>query len=277
MVLALQAAFLGIIQGLTEFIPVSSSGHLILFPRLFGWNTFVNAKGMGIAFDVALHLGTLLALLIFFRHEWASLIKAFFRSFRHKPADWDRAMRVAWMLILASIPAAIAGALLNGLIEDHLRTPVWVAICLIFGAAVMLAAERFGSRSRSFKELDVRDATVVGLAQVLALAPGVSRSGITISAGMLDGLDREAATHFAFLMSAPIIAGSGLYEVVKLAKNGFPPQGPGVFVAGFITSAITGLLAIGFMLKYMKKYTLKPFIIYRVALAALVFLILAVT
>jgi undecaprenyl-diphosphatase len=277
LVLALQAAFLGIIQGITEFIPISSSGHLVLIPRLFGWNTFVVTKGMTTAFDVALHMGTLLALLIFFRHEWVSLIKAFFKSFRHKPADWDRAMRVSWMLVLASIPAAIAGVLLNGLIEDHLRTSAWVAIMLILGALVMLAAEVFGSRERTFRELNARDATVLGFAQVLALFPGVSRSGITISAGMLDGLDREAATHFAFLMSAPIIAGSGLYEAVKLVKNGFPAHGPGVFVAGFITSAITGLLAIGFMMKFMKKHTLKPFIIYRVAVALLIFIILAAT
>lgn len=277
MVLALQAAFLGIVQGLTEFIPVSSSGHLVLVPGLFGWGTFVNTRGLSTTFDVALHMGTLLALLIFFRHEWISLIKAFFVSFRRRPADWNRAMRVAWMLVLASIPAAVAGALLSGFVEDHLRAPVSVGVFLVIGAVVMAAAEAFGSRSRDFKRLNARDATVVGFSQALALAPGVSRSGITISAGMLDGLDREAATHFAFLMSAPIIAGAGLYEGIKLVSNGFPPQGPGVFIAGFITSAITGLLAIGVMLKYMKKYTLRPFIAYRLALAVLVFIVVAVT
>lgn len=277
MILALQAAFLGLIQGLTEFIPVSSSGHLILVRELFGWEAFTSTKGMSMAFDVALHLGTLLALLIFFRREWISLIKAFFGSFRHRPADWTRPMRVAWMLVLASIPAAIAGALLSDVIDDHLRTPFVVGVCLLAGAAMMIAAEALGARSRSLREVSARDAIVVGFAQVLALAPGISRSGVTISAGMLDGLQREAATHFAFLMAGPIIAGSGIYEAFKLAKDGLPPQGPGVFVAGFITSAVTGLLAIGFMLKYMKKYTLRPFIIYRVALAALTFLILALT
>jgi len=276
-ILALQAAFLGIIQGLTEFIPISSSGHLVLVPKMFGWNTFVNTKGVSMAFDVALHLGTLLALLVFFRHEWMSLIKAFFRSFRHKPAEWDRAMRVAWMLVLASIPAAIAGAIFNNLIEDHLRTPFWVAMFLLLGAAAMIAAEAWGARNRNFRQLDARDAGVVGFAQVLALAPGVSRSGITISAGMLDGLDREAAAHFAFLMAAPIIAGSGLYEAYKLAGTGFPKAGPGVFIAGFITSAIAGLIAINWMLKWLQTRTLKPFIIYRVALAALVFIVLAAT
>lgn len=276
MALILQAAFLGIIQGLSEFIPISSSGHLVLVPKLFGWNVFVATKGLSTAFDVALHMGTLLALLVFFRREWIALIRGFFLSFRHRPAAWDKSMRLAWMLVLASIPAAVAGALLNNIIEDHLRTPAWVAIMLLCGAAFMIAAEVFGKRSRDFGQLKVRDAGVVGCAQVLALAPGVSRSGITISAGMLDGLDREAAAHFAFLMAAPIIAGSGLYEAVKLAKNGLPAHGPGVFIAGFITSALTGFVAIAWMLKYLKTHTLLPFIIYRIALAALVFIILAV-
>jgi undecaprenyl-diphosphatase len=275
-VLILQAAFLGIIQGLTEFIPISSSGHLVLIPKLFGWDVFVATKGLSMAFDVALHLGTLLALLIFFRRQWIDLIKGFFLSLKHRPADWDKSMRLAWMLVLGSIPAAIAGALLNNVIEDHLRTPAWVAIMLLCGAAFMIAAEVFGRRDRDFQQLKVRDAGVVGFAQVLALAPGVSRSGVTISAGMLDGLDREGAAHFAFLLAAPIIAGSGIYEAVKLASEGFPALGPGVFIAGFITSALTGFAAIAWMLKYLKTHTLLPFIIYRIALAALVFLILAI-
>jgi len=275
LVLILQAAFLGIIQGLTEFIPISSSGHLVLIPKLFGWNVFVATKGVSTAFDVALHLGTLLALLVFFRRQWIVLIKAFFLSLRHRPADWDRYMKLAWMLILASIPAAIAGALLNNVIEDHFRTSGWVAILLLLGASVMAAAELLGKRDRDFSRLKMKDAGIVGGAQVLALFPGVSRSGITISAGMLDGLDREAAAHFAFLMAAPIIAGSGIYEALKLAKNGFPAHGPGIFIAGFITSALSGFVAIAWMMKYLKSHTLLPFIIYRVGLAALVFIILA--
>jgi len=275
MALVLQAALLGIVQGLTEFIPISSSGHLVLIPKLFGWNTFVATKGVSTAFDVALHLGTLLALLVFFRREWIALIKGFFRGFKHRPAEWDFPTKMAWLLVLASIPGAIAGALLNNVIEDHLRAPAVVAICLLLGAAFMTAAEVYGKRNRGFKKINARDAGVVGFAQVLALAPGVSRSGVTISAGMLEGLDREAAAHFAFLMAGPIIAGSGIYEVFKLSKNVFPAHAPGVFLAGFTTAAITGFVAIGLMLKYLKSHTLLPFIIYRIALAALVFLILA--
>ncbi|PKQ27729.1 MAG: undecaprenyl-diphosphatase UppP [Candidatus Anoxymicrobium japonicum] len=269
MIPALQAAFLGMIQGMTEFVPVSSSGHLVLIPRLFGW------PDQGMAFDVAVHMGTLLALLVFFRRDWIAVIKGFFRAFKRSPADWDGNMRLAWMLVLASIPAAIAGALLNNVIEENLRTPAWVAVFLLCGAAAMLAAEKMGRGLRGSGELKTRDAVVVGLAQTLALAPGVSRSGITISAGMLDGLNREAAARFAFLMAAPIIAGSGMYEALKLVKNGFPAQGPGVFAAGFAASAITGFFAVNFMLRYLKKRTLTPFIIYRVALAALAFAILA--
>src|SRR5659263_177267 len=251
MVLFLQAALLGIVQGLTEFIPISSSGHLVLIPKLFGWNVFVATKGVSTAFDVALHLGTLLALLVFFRRQWIVLIKAFFLSLRHRPADWDRYMKLAWMLILASIPAAIAGALLNNVIEDHFRTSGWVAILLLLGASVMAAAELLGKRDRDFSRLKMKDAGIVGGAQVLALFPGVSRSGITISTGMLDGLDREAAAHFAFLMSAPIIAGAGLWQGQKLIRHGGFGGHAGVFAAGFIASAIAGFFTIKYFLAFL--------------------------
>lgn len=269
MTAVLQAAFLGVVQGLTEFIPISSSGHLVLIPRLFGWSD------PGMAFDVAVHLGTLLALLIFFRREWIAVIRGFFTSFAHKPSEWTRDMKLAWMLVLASIPAGIAGALLGDTIENHLRTPAWVAWMLLAGAAIMLAAELAGRRDRGFDRLLARDAGVVGLAQVLALAPGVSRSGVTISAGMFDGLTREAAARFAFLMAGPVIAGAGLWEGLKVAKHGFGASGPGVFVAGFIAAAVTGYVAIRFMLSYLRRGRLTPFIIYRVVVAYLVFAVLA--
>lgn len=268
--LALKALFLGIVQGLTEFLPVSSSGHLVLFERAFGW------KELGLAFNVAVHLGTLLAVLVYFRHTWARVIRGFFRSFRHKPADWDRDMKMAWMLVLASIPAAVVGAAWGDTIEGHTSTPFWVAVFLVAGSLVMLAAERWGRRERSIVQVSARDAGVVGCAQVLALLPGTSRSGITISTGMLDGLDRKAAAEFAFLMSAPIIAGAGLWEGQKVVRHGFGAGGVGIFVIGFLASAAVGFLAVGFMMRYLKTGTLNPFIIYRLGLAGLVFLILVV-
>lgn len=266
MIQALQAVLLGIIQGLTEFLPVSSSGHLVLAPRLFGW------EYLGLSFDVALHVGTLLALLVFFRKEWVALIRGFFSSFRARPAEWGRDQKLAWMIILASIPAGIAGALIG---EDHLSTPAWVAIFLLTGSLLMVAAELWGSRSRGFDDLKAWDAGTVGIAQAIALLPGISRSGITISTGMLDGLEREAAARFAFLLSAPVIAGAALWQGQKMIRGGgFAGQG-WVFAAGFAASAVTGFFTIKFFLAFLKKHTLYPFVIYRVALATVVLIVLA--
>lgn len=270
MTVILQSAFLGIVQGLTEFLPISSSGHLVLIPRLFGW------KDLGLAFDVAVHLGTLLALIAFFGREWIEVIKGFFRSLRVRPSRWDANGRLAWMLILATIPAVIAGAALSDTVDGNLRTLFWVATFLVAGALVMIAAELFGKRVRDFSILRPGDALVVGVAQVLALAPGVSRSGITISAGMLDGLKREAAAKFAFMMAAPIIGGAGLWEAVKLARNGLGAGTPGAFAAGFIASAVTGFFAIKYFLRYLRSGSLTPFVIYRLAVAAAVYIYLIV-
>jgi undecaprenyl-diphosphatase len=261
---------LGLVQGLTEFIPVSSSGHLVLGQRLFGWHHNLN-----MSFNVAVHLGTLLALLVYFRREWIALIKGFFTSLATGPRGWAFDQRLAWMLVLASIPAALAGALFGDAIEAHLQTPAWVAMFIVVGAVAMLAAELWGARSRDFEGLRVYDAGIVGTAQVLALAPGISRSGITISGGMLAGLDREAAARFAFLISAPIIAGAGLWEGQKLVRQGMGGH-VGIFLVGFAASAVTGFIAIKFMLAFLKKHTLTPFIIYRFVLAAVVLIVLAV-
>ncbi len=267
MIEVLQAILLGIVQGLTEFLPVSSSGHLVLMPRLFGW------EHLGLSFDVALHIGTLLSLIVFFRKEWVALIKGFFTSFLVRPRDWAREQRLAWMIVLASIPAGVAGVLIG---EDHLSTPAWVAIFLLFGSLIMIAAEVWGSRTRGFDDLRAWDAGTVGVAQAIALLPGISRSGITISTGMLDGLNREAAAHFAFLLSAPVIAGAGFWQGQKMIRHGGFGGHAGVFLAGFIASAVTGFFTIKVLLAFLKKHTLYPFVIYRVALAVLVLIVLAV-
>lgn len=266
MIPALQAVVLGIIQGLTEFLPVSSSGHLILAPRLFGW------EHLGLSFDVALHVGTLLALLVFFRKEWVALIKGFFSSFRARPSTWGPDQRLAWMIVLGSIPAGIVGVLIG---EDHLSTPMWVAIFLLAGSVIMVAAEIWGARCRGFDDLRVWDAGTVGIAQAIALLPGISRSGITISTGMLDGLEREAAARFAFLLSAPVIAGAALWQGQKMIRgSGFDGQGL-VFAAGFAASAVTGFFTIKLFLSFLKKHTLYPFVVYRVVLAVVVLIAIA--
>jgi undecaprenyl-diphosphatase len=267
----LQAAFLGIVQGLTEFIPVSSSGHLVLFPRLFGWDDF------GLAFDVALHLGTLIAVLFYFRREWLLVIRGFFSSFTVKPGEWDFGQKLAWLIILASIPAAAAGVALEALVESHLRSVATVAAFLAAGAVVMTVAEVLGKKDRSFEEVRVKDSAWMGIFQVLALAPGMSRSGVTMSAGMMSGLDREAAARFSFMMAAPLIGGAGLIEAVKLATRGFTEGTPGMLVVGLLTSAAAGLVAIKYLLLYLKKRSLAPFIVYSlmVALAAMLVLLLS--
>jgi undecaprenyl-diphosphatase len=284
MLIALKSAVLGIIQGITEFVPISSSGHLILASKLFGWHdswlpgttTGTTVNTTALAFTVALHIGTLLALLIYFNREWIRLIEGFFTAFSRKPSNWSKNERLAWMLVLATIPAGVVGALWGDTIEGHLGTPFWIAICLILVSFVMLAAQMLGSKSRDISRLKGRDAITVGGAQILALAPGVSRSGITISGGLFSGLDFEAAARFAFLIAAPIMVGTGLVEGVKLVKHGLPPHFLQIFLPGFVTSAVVGFIAVRFMLKYLQRGTLTPFIVYRFAVAAVVLIVLAV-
>ncbi|MBU4194857.1 MAG: undecaprenyl-diphosphatase UppP [Actinobacteria bacterium] len=271
MILALKAAFLGVVQGLTEFIPVSSSGHLVLFPKLFGWSD------PGLAFDVALHLGTVLAILVYFRSEWASVVRGIFTSLRVRPSEWDFPQRVAWLLVLATIPAAVAGVALEGVIENNLRSVASVGVFLAAGSTAMVLAEVLGRKNRTFDELRTRDAASMGALQVLALAPGMSRSGITMSAGMTSGLNREAAAHFSFMMAAPVIGGAGLLEGIKVAQEGLEGCPVGMMVVGSITSAVVGSITIKYLLSYLKRGTLAPFIAYgfAVALAILLALVLS--
>jgi len=284
MIIILKSAILGIIQGITEFVPISSSGHLILASKLFGWHdkwlpgttTGNTINTTALAFSVALHVGTLLALLIYFNKEWLSLIKGFFTGFTRKPTKWSGHEKLAWLIVLATIPAGIVGALWGDTIEGHLSTPFWIAICLIAVSFVMLAAQMLGSRARGMDALQLKDSGIVGAAQILALAPGVSRSGITISGGLFSGLDFESAARFAFLIAAPIMAGTGALEGYKLAKHGLPAHFVQIFLPGFLMAAAVGLLAIGFMLRYLRKGTLTPFIIYRFAVAGIVLIVLAV-
>ena len=271
MIALLQAAVLGIVQGLTEFIPVSSSGHLVLVPRLLGWGDF------GIAFDVSLHVGTFLAVLVYFRAEWVMVLKGFFTSLRARPSRWDEGQRLAWLIILATIPAAAAGAALSGLIEDRLWDAGPVAVFLLVGAAAMTLAEVAGKGVRGFEAIRTRDAGAMGLLQVAALAPGLSRSGITLSAGMLSGLEREAAARFSFMMLAPITAGAALYEAVNVASEGLGGSTWGMVAAGFATSAVVGFFTVKYLLGYLRSRTLLPFIIYSLVVGSVTLIVLAVT
>lgn len=271
MVPALKAILLGVVQGLTEFVPISSSGHLVLLPRLFGWSD------PGLAFDVAAHLGTLLAVLVYFRREWLAVVRGFFSSFRVRPSRWDFNHRLAWLLVLATVPAAVAGALLENVVEDHLRAVGPVGLFLAIGALAMLVAELLGRKQRDFQSVKTGDALSMGLAQVLALAPGMSRCGITISAGMVRGLDREGAARFSFMMAAPIIGGAGLLEICKIATEGLGECGAGMLVAGFAASAVVGFFTIKYFLRYLQKHSLYPFIAYGAALALAILVVVVLT
>jgi undecaprenyl-diphosphatase len=271
----IQALVMGLTQGLTEFIPVSSSGHLILVPWLFGWpvkETFLGS----LEFSVILHMGTLLALLVYFWRDWLKIIPAGLATIRDRSFKGDPDRKMAWLLVVATIPAVAVGPLLTGPIEDAVRDPGLVAVMLCVGGAILWLADRWGTKAREMDTITFRGSLGIGLAQVFALVPGISRSGISISAGLFGGLTREAAARFSFLMATPVVAGAGLWEARKLLSH--DPAAPNpetkLVVIGFITAAISGLLAIRFMLAFLRRQPVTLFVVYRVLLAAVVFVVL---
>jgi undecaprenyl-diphosphatase len=270
--LSIQALIMGLVQGLTEFIPVSSSGHLILVPWAMGWkDPFIDS----LAFSVMLHMGTLLALILYFWRDWVTLIPAGLASIRDRSIGDDPDRKTAWLLVVATIPAVLVGPLLTDTIESWVRDPAPVALMLCVGAAILWLADRWGSRVREMESMTFGGALVIGVAQVLALVPGISRSGISIAAGLLEGLNREAAARFSFLMATPVVAGAGAWEALKLLKGeaGVHPQAS-LIVIGFVAAATSGILAIHFMLAFLRKQPVTVFVVYRVLAAAAVFAIL---
>lgn len=272
MPLFVQALVMGIVQGLTEFLPISSSGHLIVVPALMGWNDpFIDS----LLFSVMLHMGTLVALVVYFARDWVALVQALVALVRERSTAGDPDRRLALNLVLATIPAAVAGALLNDVVERTVRQPTLVAVLLVVGAAILWWADRVGKKLHGMDGLSGAQAFVIGIAQAFALLPGISRSGISISMGLFTGLDREAAARFSFLMATPIIAGAGLFEARKLFGPEAPPASDlALVVVGFVAALVAGLAAIRFMLQYLRTNTLGVFVIYRIALAALVLVLL---
>jgi undecaprenyl-diphosphatase len=264
----IQALVMGIVQGLTEFLPVSSSGHLIVVPFLLGWDdAFINS----LAFSVMLHMGTLLALLVYFRTDWLRLVPAGLATIRDRSFHDDEDRRLAWLLVAATVPAAIVGFLLNDIIETSFRSVGLVAVTLVIGGLILLIADRFGARSRSIEDVTFPIAVGIGAAQALALIPGISRSGISISAARMVGMDRESAARFAFLMATPITAGAGIFEVRKLLTGEAGVSVEAVpLVVGLVAAAISGMAAIHFMLSYLRRQSLDIFVWYRFLLAAVV-------
>jgi undecaprenyl-diphosphatase len=267
----LQAIVVGVVQGLTEFLPVSSSAHLILVPRALGWSDeFI----LSAAFDATLHLGTLVALIAYFWRDLWRYFVAFLKLVRDRSIAGDGDRKVALLLALSIIPGAILGVGLEGFVDTFFREQLLV-VCglLVVGAAILFVAERAARHTHQMEELTPRQALGIGLAQAFALFPGISRSGITISAGLFLGLKREAAARFSFLMSTPIIAGAGLWKLRELVGGGAGTFDGAALIAGLIAAAIAGLVAIWFLLAYLRRASTDVFGLYRVG-AAVVFAVL---
>lgn len=270
----LHAIVLGAVQGLTEFLPVSSSGHLAIVPWLFGWNDFDDPE-IHKAFDVAVHVGTLVAVMHYFRRDVVTLVAGGWRAMVSGGRDVSPDGRLAWLLVLSAVPAAVVGAVANPVI-DRLDDEIWlIAIMLIVFGFVLLAADRL-PRRRDTATFTRRDALIMGVGQALALQPGVSRSAITMTVGRGLTFDRDSAARLAFLMSIPLIAGAALYQLVDVGgPGGIPAELRWPFLVGIASSATTGWLAVWGLLRVIKTRTFAPFAAYRVIVGIAVLGLLA--
>ncbi|THF60566.1 undecaprenyl-diphosphate phosphatase [Pseudothauera nasutitermitis] len=255
----LQVVVLSVVQGLTEFLPISSSAHLILVPVLTGW------PDQGLAFDVALHVGTLSAVVLYFRRELSDMTVSWTRSLATRRLDADA--RLAWAVILGTIPVGLAGLLAQDLVEAHLRSPVVLAVGMIAFGLLLGWADWRQRGTRDEHEITWRDVLVIGCAQALALFPGTSRAGITITAALLTGMSREGASRFSFLLSIPVIVLAGGLEARKLLTNGHPVDWS-TLIIGAVLSGITAYLCIHYFLAFIRRIGMQPFVIYRLLLGA---------
>ena len=269
-----QALVLGLVQGATELLPISSSGHLILVPWLADWTYLEQSDEFNQTFDVALHLGTLIAVVAYFWRDLIRLVGAWFGSISRRSISSGEE-RLAWFIVVATIPAALIGAVGENFIANRLGEPWQIAILLAVFAIVLWIADRRPA-TRPMESLSIRDAVLIGTAQAAALAPGVSRSGITISAGRFLGLDRDAAARMSFLLLVPTTLGAILWKGTTDVVFGDLPAGwPGPFVVGVLAAAASGFVAIVFLLSFVQRHTYTPFVIYRLIVAAIVLLLIA--
>ncbi len=260
----IQAIVFGSVQGLTEFLPISSTAHLILLPWFMGW------PDPGLSFDVALHLGTLIALLIYFRKDWIALIRSSLKLVRGNISDPDA--RMAFFIIVATIPGAVAGALFESKVETVLRSPLIISFTLIALALVLVAAELKGKRIKDLEQISLSDAVTVGVAQAIAIVPGVSRSGVTITAALFKGIKRDAAARFSFYLSTPIIGGAVAKKILDIAGQGVTADQMMPFIVGILASGIVGYLSIAFLLRYLQTHNTFVFVYYRIVLGIIVYL-----
>lgn len=262
-----QSIILGILQGLTEFLPISSSAHLVIAPYILGWQIPVQE---GFIFDVLVQLGTLLAVIFYFWRDLYQIILGVIEGLIHRRPFSDPMSRLGWILILATIPAVIAGILFKDLVEQAFGSPLAAGLFLLGTAALLVIAERVGKRNLQLDKISWMDALIIGLFQVISLLPGISRSGSTISGGMMRNLDRPSAARFSFLMSVPVMLGAGALTLVDLIKSpNFTVQIP-TLLAGFSISAIVGYLSIRWLLSYLTKHPLYIFAIYCLAVSIIV-------
>lgn len=258
---------LGITQGITEFAPISSSGHLILVPWLFDWPILRDAD-LNKTFDVALHLGTLVGALVYFRRDVVRYTVAWVGSIAGRRIETVD-QRLAWALVIGTIPGVLIGATLEGVIQDELGQPWLILTMLAVFGVVLYVVDRRASARRGLDTLTVGNGWWLGVAQAVALQPGVSRSGVTITAARAMGFDRPTAARFSFLLSLPIIAGAGVYKGLDLVREGIPPGMGGAFLSGMLASAVSGFLVIAFLLSYLRRRDFSVFLWYRLAATAL--------
>lgn len=281
--LIFQAIILGIVQGLAEFIPISSSAHLIIVPWFFQWDDPVLDS---LTFDVALHMGTLVALLLFFGPEWIRLIRAGVTSIVERKIGGDPDRKLAWLILIGTIPGGIAGVVGESKITELFHKPnapiqpaamIVLAILMALLGLALFVAERIARHLRGMESLTLKDAVLIGIAQAFAIFPGVSRSGSTITAGLALGLQRESAARFSFLLSAPIIAGAGaksLYDIVKeIGAGTIAPNELVLFPIGVVVAGVSGYLCIKYLLRYLQSHSTDIFVYYRWALAAVIILV----
>ncbi len=259
-----QAIVLAIVQGLTEFLPISSTAHLTLFPWLLGW------KDPGLTFDVALHAGTLVAVLLYFWRKWVALILAAAGLGPPDDAKLQEDRRLFWYLVLGTIPAGIAGYLFERAAEEQFRQPMVIGTALIVVALLMAAGERMSRREHALSQVNFADSLLVGVAQAFAVIPGVSRSGITMTAGLFRRMNRETTARFSFLLSTPLIAGAALKKGLEIRHQGLPHEMRLPFVVGMIASGLVGYLVIGWLIRYLERRTFSIFVVYRIALGVIV-------
>jgi len=263
-----QAIVLGVLQGATEFLPVSSSGHLVIVPWLLGW------PAAELVFDTTVHWGTLAAIVLYFWNDLLGLAKAWFDSLRTRNLSDDPQRLLAWLIILGTIPAALAGFLLQDVFESLFGQPRWVALFLVMTGLILFGSEWLGHRKRRMTELGWLDALLIGIAQAIAVTPGISRSGATMGMGLLRDMEREASARFSFLLMAPIVFGAGLLPLLHLVRHGgSAATSASLLIAGFLAAAITGYACIAFLLRYLQQHSLIPFAFYCWAAGAFALLV----